>query len=411
MSRASQTPDVLGGDPRPLFFPVGNAADLGLAAPESRRGQPVRTWARSLAGMQKEALVMSGATGRAWRLVSDEGPYLDGHDVAPCPLSFVTTGMVSSFAGEIAALAAACGVKVRDLRLTLDNYYSMEGSALRGTMTGGAAAPELHAEVDAEAEPATLESLVTEAVEASPVTGLLKGKHTSLFTLTHNGRPIDVGRAGALGRPPQPDPGARFDEAAALPAAGDAIRKLALAERVSGVPHGAGSSLEESQSRTLHVRGVCRPREDGVQEVEQHLYKPIGSTFRYLCDEAPGPLGGDRGGEHGHGGRGLAPDAVSYVSAGIAFCFMTQLGRYAGIAGKRLASYRVVQDTHFSLGGAGLAAAVETHVFLETSADDGFARRLLDMGEQTCFLHALCRTDLAVEVRVDRLRALGAAAG
>jgi hypothetical protein len=33
------------------------------------------------------------------------------------------------------------------------------------------------------------------------------------------------------------------------------------------------------------------------------------------------------------------------------------------------------------------------------------------MGEQTCFLHALCRTDLAVEVRVDRLRALGAAAG
>ena len=393
MSRASQTPDVLGGDPRPLFFPVGNAADLGLAAPESRRGQPVRTWARSLAGMQKEALVMSGATGRAWRLVSDEGPYLDGHDVAPCPLSFVTTGMVSSFAGEIAALAAACGVKVRDLRLTLDNYYSMEGSALRGTMTGGAAAPELHAEVDAEAEPATLESLVTEAVEASPVTGLLKGKHTSLFTLTHNGRPIDVGRAGALGRPPQPDPGARFDEAAALPAAGDAIRKLALAERVSGVPHGAGSSLEESQSRTLHVRGVCRPREDGVQEVEQHLYKPIGSTFRYLCDETNGP------------------DAASYVSAGIAFCFMTQLGRYAGIVGKELASCRVVQDTRFSLGGAGLAAAVETHVFLETSADDGFARRLLDMGEQTCFLHALCRTDLAVKVRVDQLRALGAAAG
>lgn len=394
--------DVLGGDPRPLFFPVKDPAALGLAAPASRLGQPVRTWARSLAGMQKEALVVSGATGRAWRLASDEGPYLAGHDVAPCPLSFVTTGMVSSFAHEIAALAAARGVRIRDLRLTLDNYYSMEGSALRGTMTGGALAPELHAEIDAEADPATLRSLVAQAVDASPVSGLLRGKHTSLFTLTRNGRRIDVGRAASWEQAALPDPCERFDEieVAAIPTAGEAIRKLVAAQRVSGVPHGAGSSLQESQSRTLHVRGVCTLRGDGVKEIEQHLYRPIGSTFRYLCDEAPG--------------RGLAPDAATYVSAGIAFCFMTQLGRYAEIARKELASYRVVQDTHFSLGGAGTmgaADAVETHVYLETSEDDVFARRLLDMGEQTCFLHALCRTDLAARLRLDQPRAIGAAPG
>jgi hypothetical protein len=83
------------------------------------------------------------------------------------------------------------------------------------------------------------------------------------------------------------------------------------------------------------------------------------------------------------------------------------LGRYAGIARKELGSYRIVQDTHFSLGGAsggtgvaGTANAVETHVFLETSEDDGFARRLVDMGEQTCFLHALCRTDLRARLRL-----------
>jgi hypothetical protein len=392
--------DVLGTDARPLIFPIGNPEEIGLAAPENRLGVAVRTWVRSLSGMQKEALVVHGASGRAWRLASDEGPYLAGHDVAPCPLSFVTTGMVSSYWNEITALAERLGVRIRDLRLTLDNYYSMEGSALSGTMTGGALSPHLHAEIDAEADEDALRTLVAEAIGAAAVSGLIRGCHTSLFTLTHNGRHVEVDRVSALDRPPLPDPGGRFDEAEGLPDAEEAIRKLATAERMSGVPHGADSSLQESQSRTLHVQGICTAREDGVKEIEQRLFKPIGSTFRYLCDEAPE-----------HGGRGLAPDALTYVSAGIGFCYMTQLGRYAGIAGKDLRAYRIVQDTHFSRGGAsggtgvaGTADAVETHVYLETSEDDGFARQLVDMGEQTCFLHALCRTDLRARLRLSGRR-------
>ena len=31
--------------------------------------------------------------GVTWRLVSDEGPYLNGHDAAPCPLAFLSVGM------------------------------------------------------------------------------------------------------------------------------------------------------------------------------------------------------------------------------------------------------------------------------------------------------------------------------
>lgn len=86
---------------------------------------------------------------------------------------------------------------------------------------------------------------------------------------------------------------------------------------------------------------------------------------------------------------------------------MTQLGRYAKIAGKDLAAYRIVQDIHFSPGGAtggtgrpGSADPVETHVYLDSGEDDHFARTALDMGEQTCFLHAFCRTDLKAKVRV-----------
>ena len=117
------------------------------------------------------------------------------------------------------------------------------------------------------------------------------------------------------------------------------------------------------------------------------------------------------------------------MAAGVAFCFMTQLGRYAAILGKDLHGYRIVQDTRFpgraasagapsSAGAApagpgatpgdiaslpGAAGAVETHVYLDTREGVDFARRCLDMGEQTCFLHALYRTPLEPVVTTTRV--------
>jgi hypothetical protein len=61
----------------------------------------VRTEVRALTGMQKEALVHYGPSGTVWRLVSDEGPYLNGTDLAPFPLAFYTTGMALSFTEEL----------------------------------------------------------------------------------------------------------------------------------------------------------------------------------------------------------------------------------------------------------------------------------------------------------------------
>jgi hypothetical protein len=40
---------------------------------------------------------------------------------------------------------------------------------------------------------------------------------------------------------------------------------------------------------------------------------------------------------------------------------------------------------------------VETHVHLVTGEDDDFAKTALRMSEQTCFLHALCRSLVAIE--------------
>jgi uncharacterized OsmC-like protein len=391
--------NALGDDPRPRFFLVDDEP-LPLHPPPPRLGQSVRVAGRSLAGMQKEALVVDSLSGRCWRLVSDEGPELNGHDEAPFPLAFLTAGLLASYATEIAALGAQRGLDVAGIRLTVASRYTMTGSSLRGTMVGGALRPEL----TVTGLPAGAGRLVAEAVAGAAVTGLVRGTAEGLFTLSSNGRPVDTGRVARFPGPAEPDPRDAF-EAAGTPAPGTRqplVRRTAPSGfSVGGDPTAVpadqpGRGFAAVQDRTLLVHGTCVVREDGVKDLELSLVRPAGATFRMLSDEA-----------EGFGGTGRAPSAVAYVAAGLAFCFMTQLGRYATITRKQLDGYRVVQDMHFTLGGAsgstgraGGAAAVETHVHLETPEDDDFARVVVDMGEQTCFLHALCRTGLTTKVQV-----------
>lgn len=390
--------NVLARDDRPRFFEVADPAALGLAAPKPRRQLAVRTYARALAGMQKEAVIVSSASGRAWRLVSDEGPYLNGHDEAPFPLAFMGAGMAASYWDAITAAARARGVEPGRLRVSVDNRYTMEGSALRGTMTGGALPPELS--VTADADDATLAELCAVAVGAATATGLVRGSLTSRFTLTSDGRQLSVGTAGPLHEPPVPLPTEAF---AQLVVASPADAQELMLRRAAAEPHagegGAGSSLQAEQKRSLHLRSICAAGSDGTTDIEVQLFRPSGSTFHLRAAAASAA-----------GGAGHAPDAATLLSAGVGYCFLTQLGRYAAITKKALGGYGIVQDAHFDGAApddvtnraAGPAAAdpVETHVHIDHPEDDDYARALVDMGEQTCFLHALCRTPLEPQVRL-----------
>ncbi|MGD8341783.1 MAG: OsmC family peroxiredoxin [Gammaproteobacteria bacterium] len=391
--------NVLGNSTRPLFFRVGSSSGLEIAPASARLDESIRTHVRSLSVMQKEALVVSRRTRSIWRLASDEGAYLDGDDEAPCPLSFLTTGMISSTMEELLALARQRGIEIANIRLIQDNYYSMQGSALKGTMTGGAKDVELEAQIETDADADRIAQLVYDATAASPLNGLMRRRRESLFSLTHNGQELECGRVARAAGTVAPLADDAFE--AAQPADGDwwkLIVRNGLTPKTAETTSYSGSSLAENQDRILHIRGICTLRDDGVKQIEQRLYNPHGSIFHFLSDEAPV-----------NGGYGVAPDAATYISAGIAFCFMTQLGRYAKIAKKPLDDYRVAQDTYFSLGGAsggtgkaGEADPVETHVHLVTGQDDAFARTALDMSEQTCFLHALCRTELKTRVKIRR---------
>lgn len=381
------------------FFKVANPSAVGLEPPTIRHGEAVRTWVRSLSGFQKEALVVSARSGAMWRLVSDEGAYLSGHDAAPCPLAFLTTGMISSYMNEITALANQQGVTLNRLKLIQNNYYTMKGSMRKRTMVGGALPVELEVEVDCDLDDAALNQLLMNAVHASPLNGLMRGVLPSLFTLTRNGDQISTGEATALEGDVVTDPEGAPPEAVPTDLTLIERHGLSPVKKVTKGTAAAASSLTDEQDRTLNPAAICTLREDGIKEIEQHLYSPHGSIFRFLSEEAPEA-----------GGQGRAPDAVSYISAGIGFCFMTQFGRMASMEKLDLPSYSIVQDTHFSLGGAsggtgeaGSADPVETHVHLQTSEGDDVARDMLDVSEQTCFLHAFCRTDLKTKLKVTRV--------
>lgn len=387
--------NIIGTSGLSPFFIVANADKVSIDAPENRKGDALRTWVRALSGFQKEALIRSALTGRTWRLVSDEGPYLNGHDAAPCPLAFLSCGMVASFMNEILALAKIQGIEIRQLKLIQDNYYTMKGSMPKRTMVGGAENIDLQVEIDCDLEEAALQDFLVNATYASPLNGVMRGKLKNLFKLSKNGTELPTNEVAELIGAIFPDPGNHFAKSIPIEST------LTLMEPVGPTPKKkvvlgtstAAGSLAEEQDRRLNIGAVATMREDGLKEIQQMQYSPYGTSFRFLSSE-----------------DGRAPDANTLISAGIGFCFMTQFGRFVSMLKLDLPDYRIVQDTHFSLGGAsggtgkaGEADPIETHVYLETSESDETAQEMLDISERTCFLHAFCQTDLKTKLKIVRV--------
>ena len=370
----------------PLVFRLADDPPPVLSGPSEPSGSALslRTEVRALEGMQKEAVVTLDS-GARWRMVSDEGPYLNGTDLAPFPLAFFTAGMQFSFLSQLVQGAEAQSIDIAEIALAQDNFYTMEGSFLRGDATGGALPARLDVTLESDADPEVLRGLISMA-EASSGAQAITGKPMSnVFALMHNGEPSAVDRVEASSAPRHAEP--LFEGIAPDPhrsGADDIITKVSEAKVVHGVEGGAGSSLQAEQKRTLHVHGDALVTDGRAMKTDIRLFKPIGSNFRFRCDEVAS-----------RGGHETAPPPLAYTAAGVGFCYMTQLGRYAHILGKELKSYSLVQDMSFRFTGnvsdgtrRVVADPVDTHVFMHSDHSDDVARNFIHTGARTCFLHA-----------------------
>ena len=383
----------------PLIHATAGLEAAGLQPATDRHGQSVRAWVRSLGGIQKDGVTLSGLTGRAWRFASDEGAHLGGYDAAPNPLSYVSVGMAASFMTELRALASARAITLDDPVLTLENFYYRDGSFPKGTMISGALSPEVSLTCRSGADPADLQRLLIDAIAAAPVNGLVRDEKISLFTLTHNGRQIDPVTLAALPGPALADPGDPIaglapvlNDAATGPLAEKTLSEEDMVRRIQANPPEA--PVLDGAKKLLHLRTTCRVRPDGTYDCLREQYAQASASWRFVVDDRPDAR------------AAIAPDSMSHFSIGVAFCFMTQIGRYAHMAKLPLDGYRVVQDIHFTKGGAssgtgeaGTADPVETHVFMDSGSDDDTARGIAAVAERTCFLHALCRDRAKVKVR------------
>jgi hypothetical protein len=276
------------------------------------------------------------------------------------------------------------------LEITQDNYYTMEGSALRGDMIGGVLPVEICVNVESAAAANDVQRLVALAEQSSPAQRYMTEPLVNTIALIHNGRTVPVKDVAESNGERPNEPTGLIEQLQPSPTntyAEDIIIKLDSAESVFGVEGGAGSSLQATQKRTLHVRGVCTLRADGLKEVKIQLFKPLGSSFRFLGDDT---------------GQERAPSSLAYLAAGVGFCFMTQIGRYAHITKQDLKAYSIVQDTIYQIGQASSRAEpVDTHTFLQTGEPDEVAQKTLSMNERTCFLHAAMRGSNQTRITIE----------
>ena len=378
--------------PYPLVFrvdPDSFDADDNLAPTKSQ--SRIRTHARALAGMQKEALVQYGPTGETWRVVCDEGPWLNGTDLAPFPLAFFTAGLAASFLSDYMTEALARMVPITGLAIHQDNFFSMEGSALKGTMAASADQVQIRFIAEGDAPATELAEIGKAAVrQRSVANAVLQDTLHSTFAMIVNGERVSPVTDIAAPLFDNAGPRELFDHCSPdknFSPVDDIIQKIATHSDDQTSTTAVG--LQSSQKRQVHVATRGRVRPDGLKEIAVQCIQPAGSRFVFLSDES-----------EASGGQGRAPNGMTWLSCGVAFCFMTQVGRYAAIAKQQLHDYRIVQDTGFVLVGehGPSASPVTTLVCLDTAEPISECQTLLQMGEQTCYLHAAYRTPTEVQI-------------
>lgn len=369
----------------PLAFRIRRgSARPGVVAAENARDVYV-VEARQLAGHQKEAVVTEGEKGSSWRMVSDEGVHLKGTDLAPFPLGYFNAGLHADLINRLLRCANARSLKLSGLGIDLLNGYSMTGAFFRGDGKGYAEPAKINVKIQSSAQPAEIIRLVSDAVNASPALAAMRVPLVNTFAIYVNGRRRRVTTMENSTAPDAPDP-FRTYQRPPQPLAGandlpDIIRKTG--QKREGTPALAPAG---TTTRIIRIVGGASHLLDqqGITETDTYLDLPGASYFALKSDER---AAGDQ-----------APSGLALLSAGIAFCYMTQLSRYIEHMKFKIRAVRLVQHCPYTVTGsaadgswAGGVEPVDTHLFLNGEESDETHERLMNIAANTCYLHAtLC---------------------
>ena len=334
--------------------------------------------ARQVGHHFKEAVVLEGEGGSAWRMTSDEGSYLGGTDVAPFPLGFFNAGLQSDLAGRVARLAKVRGIAWTDFSVSVSTQYSLSGSFVQGTGQGYADAVGAHVGFQSSASDADLAGLVQDAIAESAAFDLITRPLENTFALYCNSRRRNPTSLPASSAAAPMDPFLKYATPPAPLTGAIGLNDLIVktGEKTAGVPSTPAASTPTPGNRVgWVVNGEGKlDAASGLYRCKVALDRPGSSHFAYLSDETAA----DR-----------APSGLSLLSAAIAFCYMTQLSRYIDAMKLAIRNVRLVQLSPYAIGSAsrGLASPCDTHLFLQGEAEEDVFERLQLVAANTCYLH------------------------
>jgi hypothetical protein len=346
----------------------------------------IKIEARQMAGHSKEAVATEGQSGSAWRLTSDEGKHLKGTDLAPFPLGFFNAGMQADLYGRMRRLATERGVALDGVGIRAVNHYWLTGSFIQGTGEGHAEAPDIEVRVQSSASTDAVQALVAAAMDASPAIAFIRAPLAgNTFALYINGRRRKVEGVANSQAPDAGDP-YRVYARAPRPLEPDARRDLVekTGRQEQGTPEPAPANVTNRLIRNICGDGKSLGR-DGLFEVDTYLAMPGASHFRLVSDE---------------GAADAAPCGLTLLSAGIAFCYMTQLSRYIENMKMNIRGVRLVQLNPYVAGPKAAVEPIGTHLFLNGEAPDETHLQLLTIAARTCYLHAASKTPHEPNLRI-----------
>jgi uncharacterized OsmC-like protein len=379
----------------PLCFKVrqGKARSALIAGAAGTTARDVfLAEARQIGGHQKECVVHEGAGASVFRAVSDEGAQLKGTDLAPFPLGFYNAGLNADLVNRILGLARARAVTLNALAIELHNRYYMTGSFFKGTGVGSAEPAKIKVRVASPATSAQIDALVRDAAAASPALATMRVPLENTFALYVNGRRRPVTTMPASPSPDAADPYVTYRNPPAPQDGAQAPRDL-IHKTGATTPGEFAYQVAETKDRVIiNVWGDCRLIDpQGVTETVVRLGYPRTSHFAIRSDERASP--------------DTAPSGLAHVTAGIVFCYITQLLRYIEHQKLKISGVRVVQSSPYTLanggGWSGGVAPVDTHLFLNGEESEETYEKLMTVAARTCYLHATLGLTLPPEITVE----------
>ena len=375
-------------------FPLGFRTRAGTQRPGVVLGTAGRdvfkVEARHLSGShQKEAVVTEGSRGSSWRMVSDEGVHIKGDDLAPCPLGFFNAGLQADLANRLLLLARLQGVTLNGVTIQCRTGYSMTGAFFRGDGVGYADPARIQVAIQSSASAASVAALVAAAVQASPALAAMRMPVQNTFAIYVNGKRRAVTTLPDAGGDDAPDPLKTYASVPAPHAGTPTLPNLILktGQKRDGTPTLTAPAATPDQRIVREVAGVCAARPDGATTTDVALQLPGMSYFAIQSDESAA----DR-----------APSGLALLSAGIAFCYMTQLSRYIDYLKYKIRHVRLVQYNPYTIeGSAGGVEPVATHLFLHGDESDETHEKFMRISAVTCFLHATLKAALTPEITVE----------